>query len=223
MFTTIDPRANAGAAPTGDSAPAAYPDSMLKTTLPRACHHARMTYTAENRHPPHPGRSKDERQSRKGSGAFDTELLAQLPDLRSYALSLTHDPNEANDLVQDCMLKALEKRHQYQADTFMRRWLFTILRNRYLDNWRQRSRRGSHMPVEECTSVVLSRPASQDDWMELRTCQRRMAELGTYDRAILLLSVFSRLSQKEIAARFDVAEGTIRSRLSRARAFLRAA
>ncbi len=154
---------------------------------------------------------------------FGNELIAQLPHLRNYALSLTRDQAEASDLVQDCVLKALEKRHQYTKDTFIRRWLFTILRNRFLDQWRQRSRRGTHVPVEDCPPGSLSHPASQDDWMELRNCQRELDKLGTYDRSILLLSVFSPLSHKEIADALDVAEGTIRSRLSRARAHLRAA
>ena len=181
-----------------------------------------MTCISEIEH--HEGRDRRCEAPRTGNchDAFGRELLGQLPHLRSYALSLTQDQTEASDLVQDCVLKALEKRHQYQEDTHLRRWLFTILRNLYLDQWRQRTRRGTHVSVEDCPQASLSHPASQDDWMELRNCRRELGKLGSYDRAILLLSVFSPMSHKEIAATLNVAEGTIRSRLSRARAHLRA-
>lgn len=181
-----------------------------------------MTYATETLHHDAPDRGNGTPRPPDCRGGFENELLAQVPHLRNYALSLTQDPAAASDLVQDCVLKALEKRHQYEKDTHMRRWLFTILRNQYLDQWRQRTRRGTHVPVEECSSASLSQPACQDDWMELMTCHRKIAELGTYDRSILLLSVFSPLSHKEIAEALDIAEGTVRSRLSRARAYLRA-
>lgn len=181
-----------------------------------------MTYTPDTIEDHDPCEDAGTPRTTDARDAFGEELLGQLPHLRNYALSLTQDPAEASDLVQDCVLKALEKRHQYTEDTFMRRWLFTILRNRYLDQWRQRSRRGPQVPVEDCPQASLSRPASQDDWMELRSCQQQLGRLGACDRAILLLSVFTPLSHKEIAAALDVAEGTIRSRLSRTRAQLRA-
>lgn len=195
---------------------------MLKTAAPGPCQHVRMTYTSDKTRDDGGCFSTETPQTTQAQDAFGDELLGQLPHLRNYALSLTQDPAEASDLVQDCVLKALEKRHQYTEDTYMRRWLFTILRNRYLDQWRQRSRRGPQVPVEDCPQASLSRPASQDDWMELRSCQQELGKLGPCDRAILLLSVFSPLSHKEIAAALDVAEGTVRSRLSRTRAQLRA-
>jgi RNA polymerase sigma-70 factor (ECF subfamily) len=181
-----------------------------------------MTYISKIAQNESRNRHGESPRGRNRRDNFREELLEHLPHLRNYALSLTQDHTEASDLVQDCLLKALEKRHQYQKDTHMRRWLFTILRNHYLDQWRQRTRRGTHMPVEDCSQASLSHPASQDDWMDLRSCQRELRKLGAYDRAILLLSVFSPMSHKEIAAALDVAEGTIRSRLSRARSQLKA-
>lgn len=193
---------------------------MQKTAGPRSCHGRRVT------NPPKPDANpggRDEAPSgRRGQDRFESELLAQLPHLLNYALTLTRNSTEANELVQESVLKALEKRHQYEDGTFMRRWLFTILRNRYLDQWRRRTRRGTHVPVDDCPQATLSRPASQDDWMELRNCENKLSTLGSRDKSILLLSVFSPLSHREIADHLDVAEGTIRSRLSRARAHLRA-
>lgn len=196
---------------------------MLKTAMLGSCDKSRMTNRLEKRHQEDRSSSDGTPRTADCRGEFDGELLEELPDLQNYALSLTRDPAEASDLVQDCILKALEKRHQYKKDTYMRRWLFTILRNRYLDQWRQRTRRGTHVPLEDCSSAALSHRASQDDWVELMNCRKRIGQLGAYDRSILLLSVFSPLSHKEIAATLDVAEGTVRSRLSRARAFLKAA
>lgn len=153
--------------------------------------------------------------------AFERELLSEIPHLRNYAISLTHDPIEANDLVQDSVLKALEKRDQFRLGTYMRRWLFTILRNRFVDGWRRKDRQGEHVPLDECRPSGIGQPASQEDWMELKECESKLSKLRPVDRMILLLSVFSELSHKEIASRLDIAEGTVRSRLSRTRAELR--
>lgn len=181
-----------------------------------------MTYASEQDHHDTPcGRDRISRANHDQS-EFTDELLAQLPHLRNYALSLTQDSADASELVQDSVLRALEKRHQFTEGTYMRRWLFTILRNRYLDQWRQKARRGPHVPVEDCPHDTLSHPPTQDDWVELRSCERKLGKLGAYDRTILLLCILTPLSHKEIAEQLDVAEGTIRSRLSRVRAQLKA-
>lgn len=153
---------------------------------------------------------------------FEEELLAEIPHLRKYALSLTRDPSDANDLVQDCILRALENWRRFRKGTYMRRWLFTILRNRHFDGCRQRGRRGAHISLENCKPSSFCQRGPQEDWMELRECEHKLSKVRPRDQKILLLSVFSQLSQKEIAARLNVAEGTVRSRLSRTRAELRA-
>jgi RNA polymerase sigma-70 factor (ECF subfamily) len=181
-----------------------------------------MTYSANIEHPAEPESRRGAGQGTGSEGEFERELLPEIPHLQNYALSLTKDPSEASDLVQGCILRALEKQEQFSSGTHMRRWLFTILRNRYLDGWRQIGRRGPHVPLEECRPLdALGQPGAQDDWIELRECERRLREVRPMDRIILLLSVFSALSHKEIADRLGIAEGTVRSRLSRTRADLR--
>lgn len=180
-----------------------------------------MTCSATMPHPDPDGSPLPPRAPARHA-AFEKDLIHEIPHLQAYALSLTRNAADAGDLVQDALLRALEKRGRFTPGSQMRRWLFTILRNRYLDGWRKRSRRGRHLPLEDCPSHGLGRPASQDDWIELKDCEERLARMRAVDRAILLLCVFSALSNGQIASRLGVAEGTVRSRLSRMRAELRA-
>lgn len=150
---------------------------------------------------------------------FDADLTGALPDLRNFAMSLARNPVEADDLVQDCILRAIRRRHQFEPGTHLRRWLFTIIRNIHYDTCRKRKRRGTHVDISDAQPQI-SRPPSQDHWMHVLDVARGIEELRPCDRDVLLLSAFSRLSQKEIADRLNVAQGTVRSRLSRARATL---
>lgn len=181
-----------------------------------------MTCSAKIKHPCAPHRSQIAVQDRVKESGFESNLVLEIPHLRNYALCLTKDTSDAGDLVQDSVLRALEKRDQFIPGTEMRRWLFTILRNRFRDSWRKRNRRGPHIPIEDCPSFGLGQPGSQEDWLELKECVRNLSRVNRVDRAILLLSVFSSLSHRQIAERLGVAEGTVRSRLSRTRADLRA-
>lgn len=163
-----------------------------------------------------------EKTLRKLSGnrrRFDDDLTRTLPDLRNYAMSLARDSVDAEDLVQECILRAIQRRHQFEPGTHLRRWLFTIIRNLHLDACRKRKRHGPHVELNDAQPPI-SRPPSQEHWMYVLDVARGMEELRPCDRDVLMLSAFSRLSQKEIAVRLNVAEGTVRSRLSRARASL---
>ncbi|SIO47458.1 RNA polymerase sigma-70 factor, ECF subfamily [Rhodovulum sp. ES.010] len=151
--------------------------------------------------------------------SFEEDLTNEIPDLRNYALSLTRDPVDAEDLVQDCMLRAIRNQHRFEPGTHLGKWLFTILRNIHFDKCRRRKRRGTHVELKE-GYPQMSRKGSQEDWMEVVDLARGLGRLRRCDRDVLMLSAFSKLSQKQIARRLDVAEGTVRSRLSRARATL---
>ncbi|MDT8856811.1 RNA polymerase sigma factor [Paracoccaceae bacterium Fryx2] len=146
-------------------------------------------------------------------------LEAEMPHLRRYALSLTGSLHDADDLVQDCLVRALTRRSQYESGTQLRRWLFTILRNIMIDSHRQRQRRGPHESLTEAHATA-SHAARQDDHMELIEIVGKLGQVRPCDRAVLRLSVIDGLSQKEIAERMGVAVGTIKSRLSRTRQFL---
>lgn len=149
---------------------------------------------------------------------FQDKLVTEMPHLKNYALSLTRDSSEASDLVQDCILRTLENRDGFRDGAHLRRWLFTVIRNRYLDLRRRRVRRGCDVTLEHCEVSRFAQPAPQDAWMEIRECRRRLCDIRPSDRNVLLLCVFSRLSNGEIAEHLEIAEGTVRSRLSRRRA-----
>ena len=148
--------------------------------------------------------------------SMSDQLEAELPHLRRYALSLTRDADRADDLVQDCVVRALSNASKYKHGTHLRRWLFTILRNINIDHHRQNSRRGPHIPVED-NEVTVPQPPAQEDHLALKDVSRRIDELRPCDRKILYLSVFSDMRQDDIARRMKVAVGTVKSRLSRAR------
>lgn len=148
-------------------------------------------------------------------------LEAELPHLRRYALSLTRDADAADDLVQDCMLRALDHADRFEAGTHLRRWLFTILRNLHIDRGRRVQRRGVHVELTE-GGPSDSRPANQESRIELMDVAGRMRDLRADERRALHLSVFRGLPHEAIAERTGVAVGTVKSRLSRARRALAA-
>lgn len=150
---------------------------------------------------------------------FGEAIVREIPTLRRYALSLVRNPWQADDLVQDCALRAMRKRHQFFPGSHRRRWLFTILRNLHLDWRRQCARRGPHVDLEEA-KAEMGKHAPQDDWMALVDLCRTLKALRPCQREVLFLNAFSRLSQRDIAHRLGIAEGTVRSRLSRARSVL---
>ena len=178
-----------------------------------------MTYDKKTEHADPPDKAEVDCETARAE--FEASLLNVMPHLETYALSLTRDPAEAKDLVQDCVLRALENWKRFEAGTHIRRWLFTILRNRHVDRLRQLDRRGANIPFEDCHSPDLGRPPPQDAWIALREFERKLGSVRSCDRAILQLSVLSPLSHKEIADKLEIAEGTVRSRLSRTRAELR--
>lgn len=149
-------------------------------------------------------------------------LPKELPHLRRYALSLARDRAAADDLVQDTVLRAMERSHQFQPDTHLRRWLFTILRNASIDRARKVQRRGPEHELGDVSEAATARPATQEAQLALSEVMSRIGELDASHRRILRLSVFEGLDHATIAARMEIAVGTVKSRLSRARAKLAA-
>jgi RNA polymerase sigma-70 factor (ECF subfamily) len=145
----------------------------------------------------------------------------EIPDLKRYALSLKRNPDDAEDLVQDTLERAISRIHQFRPGTEMRRWLFTILHHIHIDDCRKANRRGTSIPVEEWHAET-ARPAEQEAHMRVREIEGRLRELRPCDRVTVLLSAFTDQSQDSIAERTNVAVGTVKSRLSRAREALAA-
>jgi len=148
------------------------------------------------------------------------EIEAEIPRLRRYARALTRDTTAADDLVQDCLTRALGKLHLWQQGTDLRAWLFTILHNQYVNYVRRAVREGAAVGLSD-TEPLLTRPAHQSRRLELRDLERAIAKLPNEQRAVILLVGLEGMRYEEVAAVLGVPVGTIRSRLSRGREALR--
>ena len=148
------------------------------------------------------------------------EVKAEIAGLRRYARALTRDLVEADDLVQDCLTRALGKLHLWQQGTDLRAWLFTILHNQYINRVRRAAREGAAIGLSE-REPLLARAPQQGSRLDLRDLERAIAKLPSTQRSVILLVGLEGMSYGEVAAVLDVPVGTIRSRLSRGREALR--
>ena len=147
--------------------------------------------------------------------AFRQELEAALPQLRAFARSLTRNHDQADDLVQDTMLKAWGARDRFQAGTSFRAWTFTILRNVFISGRRRARFQGDW--DELLASKLLSMPAAQEHRLHLTDLMRALEQISPTQREALMLTTVGDLSHEEAAEIMGVATGTIKSRVSRAR------
>lgn len=146
---------------------------------------------------------------------FRQELTALIPHLRAFARSLAGNPTLADDVAQDALLKAWNARESFKPGTNLKAWAFTILRNQFYSIKRRSWRATSLEPqVAEQTIVANSNPEQSVHLNELR---RGLDMLKDDQREALILVGASGLSYEEAAEICDVAVGTIKSRVSRAR------
>lgn len=154
------------------------------------------------------------------------DVVGELPALRRYALSLTRDATDAEDLVHDALLRAYEKRGGFRAEKGLRPWLLAILHNIFVD--RLRSRRSERKRMEALAGDINADPAArqhgpqQDHALRLAQVREAFMALPEEQRAVLHLITIEGLGYGEAAQALDVPVGTVMSRLSRARAALRA-
>lgn len=150
---------------------------------------------------------------------FLDEIADCIPGLRRYAHALTHDRDVADDLVQDCLERAIRKKGLWRPQGPLRPWLTRILLNIYRNNLRDRRRRPMAVPIEDVTGE-LSVPAAQGGRLALAEMARAMEQLSPEQREALLLVVVEGMSYSEAADVLDIPVGTLMSRLGRARASL---
>jgi len=149
---------------------------------------------------------------------FGKLIEAELPRLRRYALPLLRNTDRADDLVQDTVLRALEKKHLYQSGTNLRAWLFTLMHNQYVNTVRRSVRQGSMVHIDD---IQPATPATQMRRLELNDLERAVARLPDEQRTVLLLVGLEGMKYEEVAEIHEVPVGTVRSRLSRARTAIR--
>jgi RNA polymerase sigma-70 factor (ECF subfamily) len=141
------------------------------------------------------------------------------PDLKAFANGMSANRHQADDLVQSTILRALDASHQFTPGTNFRAWTFTILRNVFYSQWRSPASRLES--IEDCLHNMPVTDPSQDRVLELCDLRRALAQLGPEQRQALLLVVVSGLDYEAVAEISGVAKGTVKSRVSRARANLR--
>lgn len=150
----------------------------------------------------------------------DPDIRDDLLAMRRYARSLTRDDQDADDVVQDALLRAIEGRASYQPGRNRRRWLLAIVHNVFCSAKRREaaeSRRNSRF-AETLTDQL--EPA-QEQYARLTQIARGFAALSEHHRAVLHLTAVDGLSYQQTAELLGVPVGTIMSRLARARAALR--
>jgi RNA polymerase sigma-70 factor, ECF subfamily len=147
-------------------------------------------------------------------------LAPNIEPLRRYARSLSRDPSRAEDLLQDCLARALEKQHLWEPGTDLRAWLFTIMHNQHVNSIRRLAREGSVVPIEELSGNLPQGPTVETS-LELNDAAELIAELPRDQREVMVLACREGHRYEEMARVLDVPIGTVRSRLSRGRAKLR--
>jgi RNA polymerase sigma-70 factor (ECF subfamily) len=169
----------------------------------------------------HPGAGS---QQRAGSGVRDADmhwredLLAQTPALRAFAWSLSHDAAEADDLVQDTLVRAWSHRDRFTQGTNLRAWLFTILRNTFYTALSRRRREVRDEDGQEAARLVS--PADQEWSVSLNDLRTALNRLPPTHREALVLVGGAGMTYQEAADVCGCAIGTIKSRVNRARARL---
>ncbi len=146
------------------------------------------------------------------------EVVDMIPALRAFAWSLSHNGSDADDLVQDTLIKAWTHRDKYQPGSNLRAWLFTILRNTY---YTQVTRRRREVRDETGEYASTLKVAPTQDWtVAMHALQAALLELPPEHREALILVGAAGLSYEEAAEICGCALGTIKSRVNRARAKL---
>ena len=153
------------------------------------------------------------------SGKSVTDMLvAEIPYLRAFAISLSGSLNSADDLVQDTLVKAWTKFDSFEPGTNLRAWLITILRNNFYSIHRKYRRE-----VPDADGIHASQVAvrgGQESHLELEDFRKALDQLAPEHREVLVMIGVTELSYEEAALACGVAVGTIKSRAHRARARL---
>jgi RNA polymerase sigma factor (sigma-70 family) len=151
-----------------------------------------------------------------GSEEFRAEIIKLVPQLRAFSRGLTGSRDRADDLVQDTLMRAIAGEHLFRPGTNLRAWLFTILRNRHLSEYRRRRYDGGG--IEDVPEALVAVSGNQQAALELKEVQALLMTVPVKLREALILVSAAGLSYEEAAAVCKCAVGTIKSRVNRARA-----
>jgi RNA polymerase sigma-70 factor (ECF subfamily) len=140
-----------------------------------------------------------------------------IPALRRYARVLVRDRSAADDLVQDCLERAVSRWHQRRLDGNPQTWMFTILHNLAISRFRRLKRGRAEVVIDEAPEREVAQMASQERTVEVQDMLRCVDKLPGEQRSVLLLVAIEDLSYAQAADVLGIPLGTVMSRLSRAR------
>jgi len=147
-------------------------------------------------------------------------LEAEIPRLRRFARFMARDADYADDLVQECLTRAIANINSWQPGTNLRAWLFVILKNVFRNDKRRGKHEIAHLNRLENEAISYA-PPQQHTHLLLGEIQRAFLKLSEDHREVLMLIAVEGLRYEEAASILDISVGTVKSRLSRARAALR--
>ncbi|HYH18784.1 MAG TPA: RNA polymerase sigma factor [Azospirillum sp.] len=151
--------------------------------------------------------------------AVIAQIEAEIPRLRRFARAMVRDATLADDLVQECLERALSRLHLWRPGSNLRAWLFTILRNLHINGIR---RRQTVVDIDgEAQAAIGAASGAQIVRLELRDLRRALGLLPTEQREVVLLIGLEGISYGEAADILGISIGTVKSRLSRGRRALR--
>ena len=149
-------------------------------------------------------------------------IAREIPHLRRYARALLRDADAADDLVQDCLERAIKKRHLWRRRGSLRSWLFRIVYTQFLNGRARREKAQKTARLDDLERPVTL-PASQDDHAEAVEVLDQLLTIDEDQRAALLLVAVEGMAYDEAADALGIPIGTLRSRLWRGREALKAA
>ena len=162
---------------------------------------------------------------------FDGELMTHVDSMYSFAYRLTFDEDDAKDLVQDTYLKAFRFINSFERGTNAKAWLFRILKNSFINEFRKKSKQPAKFDYNEIESYYNSDDVDSNLTTDLRveTVQHMIGDeisgalnaLPVDFRTLIILSDLEGFTYEEMAKILDIPIGTVRSRLHRARNMLK--
>jgi len=174
--------------------------------------------------------SKTNETKARKDAVFNDELLPHADALYSFAYNLTYREEDARDLVQETFLKAYRFIDSYEQGTNAKAWLFKILKNAFINEYRKRSKQPSRVELEDTTGYHDQDEAGTTEFIDLRhelfqdmigdEVMSALNSLPVDFRTVILLCDVEEFSYEEIARIVDIPIGTVRSRLHRARGML---
>lgn len=150
-----------------------------------------------------------------------TQIEACIPALRRYAAALLRNRDDADDLVHDCLVRALDKLHTRRDDADVRAWLFTILHNLFVSQLRRTKARPASESLDETHEAAMSMRPDQESSLQWRDLIRGLNALPVEQRSVILLVSVEDLSYADAASVLGIPVGTVMSRLARGRERLR--